>query len=342
MIMVESMGYKNSSTNTMHAIKEKSVKFSLIVLMYNSEWSKVAITIKSIMQQDFKDYEIIYADDGSQLDCYDAIVEYMEKCNFTEYYLAPRDKNVGTVCNIGRALQMAKGKYLKCIGAGDYLIDETVLTQVYNIMSENRCKWLFGEMSAYAIVNGKSENRYFCAPYDMRPYKNVNMRKIKNNIVVFQDHISGAAMFFEREYFQKYLYRIKDIVVYVEDLIQVLVMLDEGKVFYLDKKLIGYEVGEGITTSNCVNKKIVKDFENFDRYLKSKYGSNILVRKRFEVNKMKKEKRLLKKYSNLFFVSPSFFIIKRYKQLRRIKHKEYLGFLDNVNFYREFISVEGQ
>ena len=304
--------------------------------MYNSSLQSVMLTLKSIINQTFKDYEIIIADDGSLNKWEYEIKQYLNKNNFENYFFAPSEVNVGTVENIWRALSFAKGKYIKCIGAGDMFYDKNTLEFVYDEMELECAKFAFGEMLGYCIKNSHIEYKQFRAPLDLKPYLNGDLKKVCRNIIILQDYISGASMFFEKNFFQTYLKKIIGRVKYAEDILQVLMALNNESILFLKRRVVIYEVGNGISTSKRKSSRILTDFDNFENVLEEYYPDNNLVKKRVERNNIITHRKFLYKYMYLLLTS--------FKHIWYEKHRiknirvdiEERGFLRENIFCEEF------
>mgnify|MGYP004523317027 CR=1 FL=1 len=311
------------------------MKYSIILLIYNSPLESILMTLKSIIMQKFEDFEIIIADDGSKKKYLTEIENYMVQNKFDKFCFAPSEKNVGTVKNILRALKLANGKYIKCIGAGDLLKNKDVLQYVYDEMSEKGAKWAFGEMSGYCIENGKVKNRNFFAPLEKYPYKRNQLSTIRKKIIVCQEHISGAAMFFEKDYFVKYLKEIENCVIYTEDIVQVLIMIKDPNILYLKNKVVLYEVGSGISTAQKGFTVVDKDIEQFDRYIEKTYHDE-LIEKRLYRERVLKEANRLYKYLYLLLEAPIRVVLEQYAKHTFFTPKEQLGYLNDESFLNEF------
>ncbi len=114
------------------------IDFSVIVLCYNCEEKALTHTINSIICQDKVDFEIILADDASSNDCLSFGEKLLKTKDFSKYKVLKHPVNVGTVQNIYDAMEMAEGKYVKCIGAGDLLFNKSTLMDVKNFMEEEK------------------------------------------------------------------------------------------------------------------------------------------------------------------------------------------------------------
>ena len=311
------------------------MKCSVVLLIYNNKLRPILMTLKSIISQKFNDFEIIVADDGSKEKYLIEIEKYLRDNHSEHFSFAPSDQNVGTVKNILRALEYASGEVIKCIGAGDLLKNENALEIVYDSMEKKQAKWAFAEMTGYCINNGRIENRNFFAPLEKYPYRVNNLSLIRKKIIVCQEHISGAAMFFRKKYLEHFLRKIEDYVVYTEDIIQVLIMLEDPNILYLKDKLILYEVGSGISTSNKGPTLVDKDIERFDKYLENNY-TDILVKKRLYRERVLKEFNKFYKYTYLILESPIRIVLEKYAHHPLYTRKENLGYLEDKCFYGEF------
>lgn len=284
------------------------MKFSVIVCTYNSSEESVVYTLDSIIDQNFDDFEIIVCDDGSEDNKEELIKEYFRNKKFEKYKLIMNCENRGTVRNVISGMECAEGEYIKSIGAGDALSDNEVLSSMYCYMKNNNASFVFSDMNIFTICNGNRVNLEKNIPISKNKYVKANyLEKMKENIIVYNDQISGASMFFEKKIILEYFLRIKDIVIYIEDLIQYLFLLDGLEIFYYNRKCVDYEVGEGISTkkeskNNC---RMLRDKTSFLDYIFIQYSDNKYVKRRRKLEKIehKKQNKLLKVICK-FFAEP--------------------------------------
>jgi hypothetical protein len=92
-------------------------------------------------------------------------------------------------------------------------------------------------------------------------------------MLLHNNWISGATMFFKREELLKHMKHLLGRVKYVEDVFQFMIFLRKDYMKFFDRHLIWYEVGTGITTSihNKLVTTIKKDQEAFVYYVASRY-----------------------------------------------------------------------
>lgn len=268
------------------------MKFSVIVCTYNSSEKSVVYTLDSIINQDFEDFEVIICDDGS-IDNKSVFYEtYFNKKSFEKYKLVMNVENKGTVRNLISGLKCANGEYIKAIGAGDALSDKDVLNNTYCYMKKNNSKLLFSDMNVFTIHNDERIIIKKNIPVSKKKYEKGNSSKcMKKNIIVLNDQISGASMFFEKQKMLEYFENIKDVVIYMEDLVQYLFLLDGIDVHYFNRKCVNYEIGEGISTKKDSknNIRMKKDKESFLNYMFNKYSDDLYVKRRIKLEKIEQE-----------------------------------------------------
>lgn len=105
-----------------------NIDVSVIVPVYNSE-EYIGITLDSIINQDFKNFEVIVIDDGSTDDSLNIINQKLTKS--TVSYNVIHQENSGVSSARNRGIDEAKGKYLVFIDADDYVTGNH-LSELYN------------------------------------------------------------------------------------------------------------------------------------------------------------------------------------------------------------------
>lgn len=256
------------------------------------------MTLDSIIEQSYKDYEIIVSDDKSETNYKDKVEAYFHEKKFSNYQLLYHAENQGTVWNYLKALKAAKGEYVKPISPGDMLYGNDALKKIADFVDKNSCIFGFGKMYSYKKESGLNGSYHaFYAPLDLRPYYTNNIKKIGKNIVLYADFISGAGMFARRQNAIEELENIAGVVRYCEDFIQIQLILKGISFSILDEPIILYEDSQGISTNQ--NKKDGKskvqiDYENYITLLNGKYTDRLL-KKRYRLNRYNEIRNPLKK-----------------------------------------------
>lgn len=262
---------------------------SIIILTYNSNFEKILMTIESILQQSYSDYEIIISDDGSSIDNLVHVEAYFQTIGFKRYILNRLVKNVGTVKSLISACKVASGKYIKPIGAGDLLFGEQTLGDMASFMEENQSLFAFGCMKSYQL-DDMDNVRFstFSAPRNLRPYKNNNQKLIKKNIVIAADWISGSTLFYNKEYILPKMEEISKYVTYCEDLVQLLVVLESARVDFFPRHVLWYEFGDGVSTSseNALSVRLKRDHIHLWEYINDSYSEDSMLKSRLIIEQL--------------------------------------------------------
>lgn len=100
------------------------IKFSIVVPCYN-HFEKMEKCLKSLENQTFKDFEIIFVDDKSQDDLLERLTDYKKnsKLNMT---ILENKKNLGPGPSRNRGIESAVGKYITFLDADDYIAENTL------------------------------------------------------------------------------------------------------------------------------------------------------------------------------------------------------------------------
>lgn len=100
------------------------MKLSVITINYNNA-EGLNKTIRSVISQNFNDFEYIVIDGASTDKSVDAIQKYSDRINF---WISEPDTGIYNAMN--KAIRKATGEYLLFINSGDTLYDNNVLTDV--------------------------------------------------------------------------------------------------------------------------------------------------------------------------------------------------------------------
>lgn len=167
---------------------QEGIAVSVIMAAYNAE-AHIKASIESILNQTFKDFELIIIDDCSTDNTYQIITSYQDK----RIRLYRNEVNVGLTVNLNKGIDLSNGKYIARMDSDDISLPSRFQLQ-YRFMEEHPdvgvCgTWLevFGDYSA--IVKYKTTHREIALQFLYEchiVHPTVIMRKevmIKNNIL---------------------------------------------------------------------------------------------------------------------------------------------------------------
>ena len=101
---------------------------SVMIITYNQK-QFIHETLQSVLNQDYKNIEIIVADDGSSDGTREIILEYAEQYP-TKIVSLVGGPNLGITGNSNRGLKACRGKYIAFMGGDDLFLPEKISKQV--------------------------------------------------------------------------------------------------------------------------------------------------------------------------------------------------------------------
>lgn len=255
---------------------------SVIVASFNPIKEKLIRTIFSISKQAGVLYEVILADDGSEVSFCEEALEFSQK-NKLNLKIVKNKKNQGTIKNILSGVKVAEGKYIYVTSPGDFLYDENTLSIFYkNALNNPKTNIFFGKAINYFWDDEKLnvESPSQCVPRRPQLFNCGSAPEIKKIAFFFGNSILGAAYFRERKSFEKYLKISCKIGKYAEDrLTTAIALLEDEDILFVDRNIVWYEKGTGISTSgdtkwNCI---LQEEYQNLIKYIEENYDRNSLT-----------------------------------------------------------------
>lgn len=104
------------------------MKFSVIVPVYNAE-NYLHKLVESVLQQTYKDYELILVDDGSTDGSYALMKQYAKRYDQIKAYTK---ENTGPGMTRKFGFEKATGDLLFFVDSDDWITNSTVLEEIYN------------------------------------------------------------------------------------------------------------------------------------------------------------------------------------------------------------------
>ncbi len=96
---------------------KENIKISVIMSVFNTEFYLVKRALNSVLNQDFKNFEIIVIDDGSDNDPQNNLLNFVIEHETKITYL--RHKNCSQARSINKGVKFSSGEYITMIDADD-------------------------------------------------------------------------------------------------------------------------------------------------------------------------------------------------------------------------------
>ena len=102
-------------------------KVSIIIPMYNAE-KYISQTVKSVIAQTYKNWELLIINDNSKDDSYKIVRELSEKDDRIK--VINSEKNIGVVNGRNKLITIADGQYIAFLDADDYWTENKLDTRI--------------------------------------------------------------------------------------------------------------------------------------------------------------------------------------------------------------------
>lgn len=168
------------------------MKVSVIIPAYNME-QYIARTLDSIINQDYKDIEIIVIDDGSTDNTKKIINEYAKKDNRIRPFYSKTNKGVSATKNIG--LKQSTGEYIIFVDSDDELIESAI-----RIMVDAANKYNSDYVDSYHLLYYQKKNKKIVSFTEHKlPKEVLVMGSLNDNIKVLDMYTYVTGKLIKRE-----------------------------------------------------------------------------------------------------------------------------------------------
>ncbi|MCI8482468.1 MAG: glycosyltransferase family 2 protein [Clostridia bacterium] len=171
---------------------ENAIKYTIIICGYNIE-DYIEAAIKSILKQDYSNYEIIIVNDGST----DMTLDKMKKYERDNVIIVDNATNKGLGASRNIAIQLAKGDYILYLDGDDTMYDKQTLSKINEIVQKEQAditffgvQYIGGDNKVHLsnAENSTKEARLSCDVFFGVPSKCWKKEfLIKNNITFIED-----------------------------------------------------------------------------------------------------------------------------------------------------------
>ena len=252
-----------------------SLKISVLMTVYNAE-KYVHDSIKSILDQIFKDFEFIIVDDCST-DNSKKIIEKFEDKRIRFFF---SDKKLGRTKALNFGLKKCSSNLIAIQDADDISHTERLLKCLEQFNSDNSIG-LGG--SNFSFINENNEEKI-----DLKNIFDKNLKSLK-----FSNNISHSSIIFDRNKFQKKIF-YDETFLYAQDYHLILKYLKFSKISLIDQKLVKIRVHEENMSNNKLYKKIkIKENIRLLDFSISNFNLNFYERNKILIYKLKNYLKLI-------------------------------------------------
>lgn len=179
---------------------------SVIVLCYRN-FRYVYDAIRSVLEQNYPNIEIVVSDDGSknfpQLEI-EKFVQDNKGENIVSVKIKHHDQNVGTVKHLNKAVALTSGEYVMSLSADDMIANSDVVTRyVQGLQKRPECDILMAQTAMYD--EDMEELQY----YFVRPHIRDILQGEQKDDTLLKELVQtpclpSVSTFFKKTFFEKY------------------------------------------------------------------------------------------------------------------------------------------
>lgn len=286
---------------------------------YNEKLSWVEESIKSILNQTFKNFELIVVHDNPNSPSLASFVKDFSKTD-KRIKVIFNKKNLGPAGARNKAIQKAKGKYIAIMDSDDISLPKRLEIE-YNFLENNHDFFLVGSWAIIISENGK-RIRDFKPPCT---FKKLEKKLPKKNMII---HSTVMYRNDKRKFYREKMFFVEDYDLYLR------LLSEHKKIANIPMKMIYYRIRENSDSvrgqgKRQIMERIAQDFyfqklkygkDNYETFNPKKFlevdferTSNKLflesaIRSNFGLNNFRKTRKLCKKYFNHYGIFNKFFI----------------------------------
>lgn len=159
------------------------MKLSIITVCLNAERT-IERTIRSVLEQDYRNIEYIVIDGGSNDKTHNIISKYV--ANISQYIAEP---DLGIYDAMNKGIKASSGDILYFLNADDALYNNTTISNIISLMQKKTCDLMYGNV----IVTDTNSGSEF-----IKTHSNINKSYF------FENTICHQSIFARKELFERY------------------------------------------------------------------------------------------------------------------------------------------
>lgn len=241
------------------------VKISVIVPVYNCE-DYIEESIKSILNQSFKDIEVICVDDGSTDDSLNILKELSMQDTRLKVFT---QENQGSSVARNNALEKSSGDYIYFFDADDYIVDDC-LEKVYSNAINNDSDivlFKYDEYKEESFLNHSKKD--IEKQFPKTDFNNFTFNCQDYRIRAFKGPFAPWFKFYKKEFLDKYDFEFPPNLNHNDVPFHVKTILKASKISFIPEYLYHYRIDNPNSISNTRLKRfsdifsIIQIVENF-------------------------------------------------------------------------------
>lgn len=203
---------------------------SVVIPAYNRE-AFIGEAIRSILQQTFRDLELLVVDDGSTDGT--RAVAYRAAREDHRFRFIRRERNGGVSCALNTGFQASRGKFIARLDSDDRATRDRIAAQLHAFSEQERL-----------VAMGSHVFQFGGVPEQLVKFP-LSDRDIKAHLITAANHISGGSIMVRRSFIDEHKIRFDERLTVAEDYDYIVSIMEHGGVtINIDAPLIDYRYME--------------------------------------------------------------------------------------------------
>ncbi len=226
---------------------------SVCIPVYNGE-NYIKYTIDSVINQSYKNLEIIICDNSST----DQTIQIVNSYNDKRIKLYINETNKGYTYNLNKCIELSKGEYLKFIFADD-LLHENCIEEMVKVMNNN----IDVNLCAVNFVHINNENIVLSEPIINMTSKKYESNQMFKELIVIGNVIGCPSGVMIRMETVRLIGSFSTNMEYMEDYEFWIRICKQGNYYFINEVYMYYRIGDHSGTNQKISTIIrVRDFYN--------------------------------------------------------------------------------
>lgn len=209
-----------------------NISISIIVPVYNVE-PYLEQCLESILQQNFKNYELLCVDDGSTDKSGEILTEYALKYN--KIKVITHERNLGLSAARNTGLKNANGKYVMFVDSDDF-VEKNAFEELFGIAEEAQVDIVYFNIKGFNDV--ENETRIDITPHHWYDYNGIYSGK--ELFTLFADNhqmkVEACRQFVRRKFLEEKKIMFYDQILHEDILFSFLCAMNAEKVIDVNKE----------------------------------------------------------------------------------------------------------
>lgn len=230
-------------------MNDKSPKVSVLIVTYNHA-KLIEDTIKSVLNQNYKNMEIIITDDCSTDGTEEIIKKYAKKYKIIKPVFS--EKNTGIARNFNRGFKLISGEYIAHIDGDDLMFPDKIKKQVVYLNENKDVLICAHDMEVFDCLANKSVGLFSEVVSGKKIIGKIGVESLFDPLILFQiSSMMYRKSFLPPEGFEERFRYANDFLFHIKILAK-----GKGKLGYINEVLGSYRKHESNVTNNSYAKKI--------------------------------------------------------------------------------------